>query len=356
MLLWGLVAIIVLAGFVVIVTQPKYWVRDDGTLTKKEILELRDKMRATAAQIAGGLALAVTFFHTVIQSNEDLAQKKSQQFTDQLAKALSELTNDDQWTTIGSILILGDIAKNEKIHHQTIFQVVSDYARTESIKQCTMDRVYDESETDFYTVRPRIQTAMRIFADRNPNSDAGFGDEYRRKFNLSNSCLVGVDLYRGYGLAEVFMPSAILRRANMQESIMRSATLSGITAGDRHNPNWNYNVRQRILNRPSDDNDDLYKQFITNFYSADLTGAHLEKAGLEGADLRKATLSGATMARANISRADLRDAVVTWKELRVAECSDDHDPPLLDDRLRSSVLQSIKADPEAPLARSSCRF
>jgi uncharacterized protein YjbI with pentapeptide repeats len=183
-----------------------------------------------------------------------------------------------------------------------------------------------------------------------------FGDEYRRKFNLANSCLVGIDLYRGYGLFEAFMPTAILRRANLQESNMTSAVLSGITAGDRHNPKWNDEVRQEFLKRESNDNDDLYKRFVANFRSVNLTGAHLENAGLEGADLRGAILTGATMVDANISRADLSSAVVTWKELRVARCNDQHDPPRLDNRQRPWVLKAIKDDPNSPLAESRCRF
>jgi hypothetical protein len=91
MLIWIPLSLILAIGLVAAFVVPNYYIADDGSLGKKDLLELRDKMRATIAQLAAGLAIVVTFLHTVIQSTEDLAQKRSQQSADQIAKAISEL-------------------------------------------------------------------------------------------------------------------------------------------------------------------------------------------------------------------------------------------------------------------------
>ena len=193
-LIWIYLIIILAIGLGAAVVVPNWYIPDDGTLPKKDVLELRDKMRATIAQLAGGLAVIVTFLHTVIQSTEDLSQRRLQQSGDQIAKALAELKDDKgQWNAIGSIFVLGDVAKREPTFHRSVFETITRYIQSESQKEC---RAVSGEQIGEFRTSPRVQAALRVFSDRNLANEPDNEDRYVRKWDLSSICLVGVDLFQ----------------------------------------------------------------------------------------------------------------------------------------------------------------
>jgi uncharacterized protein YjbI with pentapeptide repeats len=197
---------------------------------------------------------------------------------------------------------------------------------------------YDFSHAKHQT-SPSVQAAMRVFGDRNLDNEPDNDDRYSRKWDLSDICLVGVDLFQAKSMRNSYLVASTLLRMNLRETNLAGADLTGITAGDRKNLGWGHEVRAALLDATRD-NSGIESHFSTSFSGANMNNVILFNAGLEGANFRYAMLTEAKLNGANISRADFRHSDITPEQLVTAACSDEdnHDPPLLDPEISERTV------------------
>ena len=338
--LWIALALIFLGGFVAIIVVPQLTVPDEIALDRR--IELRDKIRATTAQIVGGFAVVITFLHTVIQTsqnqqnfNRDLKQKYDQETAELFAKAVTTPNAE-------SLYALGYIAKRDEYVHGSVFDQVALYIKKVSKDACK-NEAYKKLE---YVVDPQIQIAIRVFGERDTSKDI-----VGKIFNLEGACLAGIDLKDEYGvikgLSGARISGARLLRADLTKAALQKTELMGIEAGDRHNEGWTLSIG-RALHRGADGS--IRRRYVTSFIDSNLTNANLEGAGLEGADFSGAVLTDAVLADANISRANFSGAVVTLEQLMSA-CVEDYgadaesmlDQPILSEKWQAKLMQELSA-------------
>jgi uncharacterized protein YjbI with pentapeptide repeats len=227
-----------------------------------------------------------------------------------------------------------------------------------------------------------VQTALRAFA---VHSSAIPHDH---KYNLENSCLVGVDLSRPKNtkhigsssentktvgsdskldLQNVRLSQAILLHVNFSNVDLTNAELVGVTAGDWHNSSWSsspfrHHLHEKDSSGKNYANPYERRKYVSNFSWAVLQNANLQGAGFEGADFSHAKLQNAILLDTNISRANFEGvADLDRKQISQACVGKSSEPlleevkPILPDHLKNvDIPRCATADRGRKLAAEHC--
>ena len=305
----GLLFIIFFPRFVI---RKQHWWQSEANL---KIMEERNKLRLTIAQIFFGFAFVATFIQSTLNFNRDLKQKADQSVSEQFAKAVAQIgdltTAEGQktiWSTVGAFYVLDYIARDNVQYHEPVYRSMVQYILKLSDYQCGSTKYTDPK----YRISPELQAIVRIFADRKYQNDSAY-----RRFALEHVCLAEAGLLDAEGFYGIWMPGAKLLRGDFRNVTFSKAELSGIKAGFSHNKGW----EQRWKGVPSADLHYAFSpeervRMIANFEGAKFLNAQLNNARFEGANLSNAKftdaiLRGADFRKANLSKADFTGADLT---------------------------------------------
>jgi uncharacterized protein YjbI with pentapeptide repeats len=231
-------------------------------LTPSELLGAKNEVRTTLLQGVAGAFLLVGLYLTyrTIQVNRE------GQITDRFTRAIDQVGSRELDVRLGGIYALERIAKDSKIDHGPVMEVLTAFLREHSRLEPNaekVDRTSDDAANDgSERLQADLQAAATVIGRRNAQNDPP-----ERTLDLS-----GLWLPKGE-LLSANLEGALLMRANLKESFLIGA-----------------NLRNTALAR------------------ANLAEAYLNDANLEGALLNVASLQGADLERANLRRADLEHA------------------------------------------------
>jgi len=253
-------------------------------ITKKESIELKNKLRLTWAQILGGAFILGGLFFTW----KSLEVSKEGQITDRFTRAIEQLGDDELQIRLGGIYALDRIAKDSERDHWTIMEILTTYVRDRS-PWLDEDRENKKSQLE-KNLPSDIQAILKVIRRR------AYTDKEEGFINLANT-----DLSRAV-LSRAVLSGADLTAANLYRADFTRANLRGA------------NLSEADLTRAYLDGADLS--------GSDLSGANLSGADLNGADLSGAYLDEADLTRADFTRANLKKAILSGANLKEAFFTD----------------------------------
>ncbi|WP_305064435.1 pentapeptide repeat-containing protein, partial [Methanococcoides sp.] len=268
-----------------------------GNFSGIQLIETEYKIRATAAQIVGGIAILYGLYITHRRMNiaeEELQVAREGQITERFTRAIDQLGNPQAEIRLGGIYALKRISEESNKDYWPIMEILASYVRLNS--PLPNNQPLEKVETD-------IQTVCTILGNRlHHESDSEYGI-----LDLRNTNLRGVDLEKYY-----------LKGVNFAVSHLEEANLRGAHLEDAH-------FEDAVL------------------IDADLTGAHLERADLRGAHLKgkETILWGTHLKKAKLIKARLEEANLTGAHLEGAWLHDAHfeDAVLTCAHLEGAVLK-----------------
>jgi hypothetical protein len=252
---------------------------------EQEVLGLHDEVRATGAQMLGGLILllsAVAAWRNVMQQREGQITSRFTDAIGQLGQTHSDGNRPVIEVRMGGIFALEQIARDwpDKYHRQ-VFEVLTAYIRENAPLRAVPDAKKSESADPPTAVpdqeetrKPRedVQAALTVIGRRT----------VRPELEPERLNLAGTDL-RGADLREAELQHADLRGAQLQGANLTEAQLQGAFL-------WDAQLQGALL------------------WGAQLQGADLSDAQLQGANLRHAQLQEAYLTEAQLQGAFLWDA------------------------------------------------
>jgi uncharacterized protein YjbI with pentapeptide repeats len=358
------------------------WQATGLSLNDKERADLQNEIRKTLAQILGGAAvlLGLYFSWENLRQTEENAQETRRlsqegQITDRFTKAINQLGEsgaEKLAIRLGGIYALERIARDSKIDHWPIMEVLTAYVREQvpwrekptpkGQKKKRANKPPSAGEAQPPRLATDIQAILTVLGRRRHDYD-----KVGQRLNLIETDLQGAFLpaahleaanfsgsylgetYLGYAyLSDAWFGGAHLDRANLEY-----AHLEGAFLGGAH------------LDRALLHDTHLESAFLQNAYlgcaflrDAHLEGAFLQNASLAGAylpnaHLEKANLQGAHLDGAFLAGANLQGALdLTIEQLsRVATLYGVQlDPPFMEQiqKKYSHLLQEPKLDEEKP--------
>jgi hypothetical protein len=289
----AIVAAVATVIWTVLVWAPAWLVESDledhtkRGLTPSELLGAKNDVRTTLLQGVAGAFLLVGLYLTyrTIQVNRE------GQITDRFTHAIDQLGSKELDVRLGGIYALERIAKDSKMDHGPVVEVLSAFLREHSRLEPNakkVDRTSDSAESGFIEGPPAdLQAAASVIARRNVKNDPSERILDLSRIWLANGVLLSADLEK-----------VMLIGANLKKSFLISANLRGAVISRA-------NLEGAYLND-------------ANLEGAFLTLSNLQGADLEGANLRRADLEGANLARANLKRANLGGASLKGTRLQGA--------------------------------------
>jgi len=263
----------------------------------------RNTIRATIAQIVAGLAFVATFIQTANNFNRDLSQKAEQSTADLFSKAAAQLGDPKTttWGNVGTFYLLASIANGDVRYHMPVYHSLAQFIVERSTTECQSDK----HKSVGYKMSPELNTAARVFAEREVKNDLPY-----RNFNLTGACLVSGDFLSTGGLSKLFMPTVKLFRADVRYAWVTDSDLSGMDAGVVHTKGWE-EVSGWTIQK-----DARWRDFVTDFQGAHFERTALENAGFEGSNLRSVQFLKVKMIGANLRLAQLVDAEFADTDLK----------------------------------------
>jgi uncharacterized protein YjbI with pentapeptide repeats len=263
----------------------------------------RNTIRATIAQIVAGLAFVATFIQTANNFNRDLSQKAEQSTADLFSKAAAQLGDPKTttWGNVGTFYLLASIANGDVRYHMPVYHSLAQFILQKSTAECEGDK----DKPVGYKMSPELNTAARVFAEREVKNDLPY-----RNFNLTGACLVSGDFLSTGGLSKLFMPTVKLFRADVRYAWVTDSDLSGMDAGVVHTKGWE-EVSGWTIQK-----DARWRDFVTDFQGAHFERTALENAGFEGSNLRGVQFLKVKMIGANLRLAQLVDAEFADTDLK----------------------------------------
>jgi uncharacterized protein YjbI with pentapeptide repeats len=263
----------------------------------KERIELRDKSRATLAQILGGSLLLVGIF----TASENLRSSRESEFTDRLIRCVQLLGSESKEghkqmdSRVGAIHALAEISSQSDKQRRVVMEILAAYIETNAQEQVTAKM----AQRGGPRVDSDIQAAINILVTRDTRYDPPNG-----WLDLSESSLAGVDFTAGADVSSVRpgkagrfgrmrlvacnLDSAFLSHVDISQAVLQFASLKGA-----------------FLNKTILDEADVSYADFTGAY---LIGASLRRTNLEGAKLDRADLSGADLTDARVSQIQINSA------------------------------------------------
>ena len=164
----------------------------DSTSIDEKIFAKRKDIIALIAQIIGGFGFLLGAFFIwkridIMQRNLETAQEG--QITERFTKAIEQLgATDDKGNPkmeirLGGIYALERIARDSKADHWTVMEVLTAYVRRNSPWPSQNGERFDQSD---------IRAICQMLRQRELKHEEG----ETRRFDLSNTNLVGVDLHK----------------------------------------------------------------------------------------------------------------------------------------------------------------
>jgi hypothetical protein len=246
---------------------------------EQEVLGLRDEVRATGAQMLGGLILLLSAF----VAWRNVMQLREGQITSRFTDAIGQLgeTHGNRpviEVRMGGIFALEQIARDwpDKYHRQ-VFEVLTAYIRENAPLREVPDAKKSEAternapkRDQEETPKPRedVQAALTVIGRRTVRPELE-----PERLNLARTDLRGADLW-GARLQRTLLLDAQLHEANLWRAQLQGAILGG---------------------------------------------AQLQKADLTGAQLQVAFLVGAQLQGADLTEAQLQGAILWFAQLQWAE-------------------------------------
>lgn len=275
---------------------PHLQVPDNKSLDDRQRIELRDKTRATLAQILGGSLLLVGIFTAA----ENLRSNKESEFTDRLIRCVQLLGAEGAGgkkqmdSRVGAIHALAEISAESEKETRVVAEILAAYVETNAPRKPTGIKEKDRDKVD-----PDIQAALNVLVKRDTKHDPP-----NAWLELSDTQLASADFTAGADVSSLIPGTAAdLGRIRLVGSDLSGAFLSCT------------NLSQVIAKSASLRNAFLNKAVLDR---ADLSDADLTGAKLIGASLVEADLSHATLNLADLSAADLTDAKVTQIQIESA--------------------------------------
>jgi len=293
-----------IAGYLFFWQNPSREITDAGkNLTIKEVLELRNNIRQTLAQVVAGTALIVGLFFTgwsIRYSQESLKLTRDNQITELFARALEQFDRDNNNSLAhqGALYSLERIARESKKDHWPIIQLMTAYVREKAVWQ--EERSQDAADVQVKPA-PAIQAILTALGQRNTAFE-----NTSQHIDLSKTDLRGAH-----------MPDARLKRANLSETHLEGAILSGahLEGADL----WGAHLRSAYLGKAHLQKADLSNADLEN---TTLREANLKEANLRGAKLKAADFTEAKLTKARLQENDLEDVPsLTPEQIRAAHIS-----------------------------------
>ena len=228
-------------------------------------------MRAGGLLFAG-LGIAPLALWLAYQRTQSLSSQTdnetARRITDAFSKAVELLGHADVAVRQGGIYALGRLASENESEHPKIMDIVAAYVRDKSGVPDDYDFVRNPGlflEEGSPPASIDVEAAIAVLRDRNTRFDRKVPRD-RHRFDLSNCCLLNVDLAR-MDLSQVNLSDCIFLKCLFDEADLTDASMVGAT-----------------------------------FLEADLEGANLQNTDLSGADLREVTAG--TLTQVQLDAAD----------------------------------------------------
>ena len=262
----GALVLVTLAVLAIWIIPGRWLASHRAALLLTQYLELENAMRATIAQILGGLALLIGIYLTwrrVGAAEKQVEVVREEQITERFTRAIEQLGSDKLEVRLGGIYALERIARDSEKDHWTVMEVLTAYVRENA-------RWTEDRPKEFAPLPTDIQAILTVLARRRRD----FEKDPALRLDLSYT-----DLRRAW-LPGAHLEGALLGRAHLEAAFLMDAHLEA-----------------------------------AYLWLACLQGAHLEGAHLGGADLRGAHLAGANLKGADLGGADLRGADLRHADL-----------------------------------------
>jgi uncharacterized protein YjbI with pentapeptide repeats len=285
----------VASGFILLLwSVPQIQVSDLQDLGVKERIELRDKTRATLAQVLGGMVLLLGIFTAV----ETLRSNKEAEFTDRLLRCVQLLgveAKDGKKqidSRIGAIHALGQISRDSGQHQRVVMDILAAYVQTNALRT--------QSLSSAVLVGADVQAAINLLVERDISYDPP-----NAWLDMSDCSLIQSDFTAGANVFDAKRGSVRqLGRMRFVASNLDGAFLVGVDLS--HAIFKSTSMKRAFLGRTVVDRADLSNADLT---LADLTGASLVGTDLSDAKLTLSKLYDADLTDAKVSQDQINSAV-----------------------------------------------
>jgi hypothetical protein len=313
--------------------------KEIATLEKGRI-DSENTIRTSSFQAVGGLLVFVTLYISWLT----LKTNEAKQVAERFSKAVEQLGNDNIHVRVGSIFMLGQVAKDaEEQYYWQVMEMLTSYVRVRSPWNKEKAAV---TEPEIPPLPIDIQAVMTVLAQRKHSYghpleryplDLHGADLHRLqlppKTQLNQVNFAGAN-FTGTNLQKASLQKVQLQEANLQEANLEEADLAEANLKEAYL--WKANLKKADFRET-----DLRTAWLAeadlqraNLVKAKLQEANLSKADLQGARLWKAKLQGTNLWDANLRQVKFRDFIdlysleatgettnamgLTWEQLNAA--------------------------------------
>ncbi|MCM1988062.1 MAG: hypothetical protein GQ576_00565 [Methanococcoides sp.] len=309
-----------------------------GTVSDIELIDMKNKIRATGAQIAGGIAVVLGLLIThkrmkfaedslqVTHNRMNIAEEELQiaregQITERFTRAIDQLGNSKAEIRLGGIYALERISKESNKDYWPIMEILASYVRlnspllnyqplekvgTDIQTVCTIlgNRLHHESDSEYGSLDLRNTNLKGVYLERYNLKGVNLAGAHLEEANLWGAHLEGANL------CDAHLEGANLHDVHLEDADLRDAHLKG-----KETSLWGAHLENAKLIKADLEEADLKGAHLKGAY---LIGAHLEGACLIGAHLEGAYLIGAHLERADLFKVHLEGADLTDANLEGA--------------------------------------
>jgi len=224
---WFVISILAVAVIGIATLLPQYMVEkwlyqfDIYKLDVEKQANLMIALRKSAfdwVQLIFGGATAIGLIGTLVYTARNfgvaertLAISHQSKITESFAKAIEQLSNDEQIMKIGALYLLSRIALNGKSDHQQIMRLLNLYIQKHAHKNIG------------YSITRDVQVALDIVRNRNTNWDGELIFDFSNT-DLSNSDIVGIvfrkAVFEHSNLTGTDFSNSILEECNFSNAVL----------------------------------------------------------------------------------------------------------------------------------------
>jgi uncharacterized protein YjbI with pentapeptide repeats len=263
-------------------------------------LELANELRRTAAQVVGGLAVAIG----VVLTWSELSLKRRGQLGTEFAAAIAYLDRPEASQQIRGLLALEELAAESDQTRRQVQQTLCAYIRASGMGAPKPQRNGEAAAV--LDVQSVVDTLVRV-------SRRHIGEYHDEStFNLQHADLrrlsiVDLDL-RGTNLAQATLEGSVLIRVNFARTNMDNVVLDGSRLDNCDFADSS--MRDATLVRA--------KARACSFSGANMTRCRLEDSDLCATDFRKTNMTAVAAARAELDGALFDSAVLVRADFTLA--------------------------------------
>ncbi|EKU97081.1 putative low-complexity protein [Leptolyngbya sp. PCC 7375] len=323
----GVLAVLGVASLIILFVIPSYQTEHltisapaastPGVVSEKELIEVKNEIRKTWAQILAG----AFFFVTAYLTWRNVREADEANITDRFTRAIDQIqSNNPLMVRLGGIYALKRIAKDSENDCYAVAEILAEYIRQHSsiaqskdsaltgyirnyVIQNSSHSSKDNDPPDENASRPDVQAALSIF-ERQLDYAPNFSSLDLRGLNFSGLKLEGA-MFNHTRLNMAEFKKTNLKRASFQGAILNDAHFEDAVLTNALF--MNAKLKGAVLNGAK-----LNEVWLTgaqlqgaHLYSTNLHLAKLNSANLETAVLRGAFLAGSQWNEAQLAKADL---------------------------------------------------